>query len=368
MPPLRRVLTYAGLLVLSAAAVGAAASAASSRSVAVVRPVIGPATTVPVQAKAGKRLAVAFKVMRSDNRKPLTTGTMICDPSTAGKMIAHAESFRAGVARLSFVVPATATQVRVKVTIKAGTQSATRITNIRVAQVPKPAASVGDVSVAEGNAGTTTMSVPVTLSAPSTLPVSVSYSTTDGTAVAPGDYTTASGTLAFKAGETTKSITVSVVGETAVESDETLTVTISSPVNATIAKATATGTITNDDVAPKTGHYAGTTSQGKAIGFDVSADLKTVSGLGFVSDLTCAEVPVILRNLTLPMPAAALGADWSFSTSVSESYAEGSISASVSGKLAVPGSATGTAQVNFAINTDAGTVHCSSGALTWNAA
>lgn len=369
MPPLRRVLTYAAMLVLGAAAVSAAASAASSRSAVVVRPVIGAPTTVPAKATAGKRFTVSFKVTRSDNGKALTTGTMICDPSSAGKVITHAESFRAGVARLSFVIPATAKQVRVKVTIKSGTQAATRITMFRVAQVPKPAVSAGDVSVAEGNAGTTTMSLPVTLSAPSALPVSVSYSTTDGTAVAPGDYTTASGTLAFKPGETAKSIAVSVVGETAVESDETLTVTISSPVNATITKATATGTITNDDVAPKTGHYAGSTSQGKAFGFDVAADFTSLSNLVFVTDLTCTEVPIILSNVQLTIPGPApMAPDWSFNVRASSSDADGSLTAAITGKLAVPGTATGTLQVDFAVNTDAGTVHCSSGALTWNAA
>ena len=284
MAPRRRVLTYAGLFVLSAVAIGAAASGASSsaRSPTVVRPVIGAPTTVPARAMAGKQFTVSFKVTRSDNGQPLTTGTMICDPSSAGKVITHAESFRAGIARLSFMIPTTATQIRVKVTIELGTQSATRITMFRVAQAPKPSVSIGDVSVAEGNAGTTTMSFPVTLSAASTLPVSVGYTTTDGTAVAPGDYTTASGTLAFKPGETTKTIAVSVVGDATVELNETLTVTISNPVNATIADATATGTITNDDVAPPAtpGHFAGTIGNAQAsLNFDIGADGRSMSNL-----------------------------------------------------------------------------------------
>ena len=84
-------------------------------------PVIGKPVTVPARVVAGKRITVSFPVTRSDNKKPLTAGTMICDPSVVGKVIRHAESFRSGVARLSFVVPITAKgkQLKVKVTIKA---------------------------------------------------------------------------------------------------------------------------------------------------------------------------------------------------------------------------------------------------------
>lgn len=84
-------------------------------------PVIGKPVTVPARVVAGKRITVSFPVTRSDDKKPLTAGTMICDPSVVGKVIRHAESFRSGVARLSFVVPITAKgkQLKVKVTIKA---------------------------------------------------------------------------------------------------------------------------------------------------------------------------------------------------------------------------------------------------------
>ncbi len=59
---------------------------------------------------------------------------MICDPSVAGKVISHTESFKAGIARLSFLVPKTAKGklLKVKVTIKAGNQSATKIVAFRV--------------------------------------------------------------------------------------------------------------------------------------------------------------------------------------------------------------------------------------------
>jgi hypothetical protein len=137
--------------------------------------------------------------------------------------------------------------LKVKVTIKAGTQSATKVATFSVQGLPT--LSIGDASATEGNAGTTTLSFPVTLSAPATQTVSVSYATADGTATAPSDYAAASGTLTFTSGEKAKAIQVGVVADLAIEPDETFTVTVSSPVNVTIADGTATGTITNDDTA-----------------------------------------------------------------------------------------------------------------------
>jgi hypothetical protein len=89
----------------------------------------------------------------------------------------------------------------------------------------------------------------VTLSAAATQTVSVNYATANGTATAPSDFTTASGTLSFRPGEKAKTIPVGVVADLLIEPDETFTVTLSSPVNATITNGTATGTITNDDTA-----------------------------------------------------------------------------------------------------------------------
>ncbi len=100
----------------------------------VVKPMIGAPMTSPAAPVAGKRFSVSFSVVRSDSGAPLTTGTMICDPSVAGKVITHAESFKNGTAKLSFVVPKTAKgkMLKVKVTIKAGSQSATKIASFLV--------------------------------------------------------------------------------------------------------------------------------------------------------------------------------------------------------------------------------------------
>ena len=113
-----------------------------------------------------------------------------------------------------------------------------------------PSVSIGDVSLAEGNSGTTQFSFPVTLSAASTSTVTVSYGTADGTATAGSDYTAVSGTVTFAPGETQKTVTVAVTGDTALESDETFFLNLTNPVNVTLADAQGQGNILNDDIGP----------------------------------------------------------------------------------------------------------------------
>ncbi len=87
----------------------------------------------------------------------------------------------------------------------------------------------------------------MTLSAASSQTVTVNYATANGTATAGSDYSSRSGTLNFAAGIVSQTITVPVTGDTAVEANEAFTVTLSAPTNATIVRATGTGTITNND-------------------------------------------------------------------------------------------------------------------------
>ncbi len=111
-----------------------------------------------------------------------------------------------------------------------------------------PSLSVADVSVAEGNAGTSTASFTVTLSAAASGPVTVMVATADVTAVAGQDYVASTQTLTFPAGTTTQSFDVTINGDTTQEPDETFSVTLSNPTGAALgAMSTATGTITDDD-------------------------------------------------------------------------------------------------------------------------
>ncbi len=119
--------------------------------------------------------------------------------------------------------------------------------------VSTPAVSVSDASAAEGDA----VAFTVSLSAASSQQVTVEYATSDGTATGGTDFTAQSGTLTFTAGETTKTVSVATTDDSADEDDETLTLTLSSPVNATLGDATATGTINdNDNAAPLTASFS----------------------------------------------------------------------------------------------------------------
>lgn len=114
------------------------------------------------------------------------------------------------------------------------------------------APSVGFSSTASsGSEATTPVNLPVVLSAAASQSVTVNYSVS-GTATGGGtDYTLANGPLSFAPGETSKNITITVVDDAAVESDETIVVTLSGPVNATLGANTVhTYTINNNDTAP----------------------------------------------------------------------------------------------------------------------
>ena len=107
--------------------------------------------------------------------------------------------------------------------------------------------SINDVTVTEGNAGTANATLSVTLSPAATGTVTVSFATANGTATAGSDYVANSGTLTFNPGETVKTVTVVVNGDTTVEGNETFFVNLSAPSGATISDGQGQGTITNDD-------------------------------------------------------------------------------------------------------------------------
>jgi CSLREA domain-containing protein len=111
-----------------------------------------------------------------------------------------------------------------------------------------PSLSIYDVTVAEGDGGVVNATFTVSLSSASASTVSVAYATANGTALSGADYTAVSGTLTFAPGVTAQTIAIAIVGDVAVESSETFTVTLSAPSNATLADPNAAGSIVNDDV------------------------------------------------------------------------------------------------------------------------
>ena len=120
---------------------------------------------------------------------------------------------------------------------------------------PPPIVQVpSTLAVPEGQTGDTTIaSIDVTLTAPSGKAVSVAWATADGTvdpATEGDDYLGGSGTLHFAPGETDKVVLITVIGDVTNESDETFTVALSSPVNATLGTTPDTVTIVDNDPLP----------------------------------------------------------------------------------------------------------------------
>lgn len=77
--------------------------------------------------------------------------------------------------------------------------------------------------------------------------VSVNFTTNNGTATQPADYTLTSGTLNFSATEVVKTISVPIINDATREGNQTFTVTLNTPVNATISDSSGTGTITDNE-------------------------------------------------------------------------------------------------------------------------
>jgi hypothetical protein len=114
-----------------------------------------------------------------------------------------------------------------------------------------PNLSIDDVSLTEGNSGTTAFNFTVSLNAPAG-PGGVTFdvATADGTAVAPGDYTQKSLTgQTIPAGSSTYAFSVLVNGDVTSEANETFFVNLTNVTNATVTDAQGQGSIVNDDVA-----------------------------------------------------------------------------------------------------------------------
>ena len=110
-----------------------------------------------------------------------------------------------------------------------------------------PALSISSPVVTETNAGSTTMTFVVSLSAVSAVSTTVNFATADGTATAGTDYTARTGTLTIAAGSLSGNIAITRFGDKVPEANETLFVDLSGPTNATIAQSRGTGTITDND-------------------------------------------------------------------------------------------------------------------------
>ena len=108
-----------------------------------------------------------------------------------------------------------------------------------------PAISIDDATVQEADGAV--LAFTATLSHASSRTVTVDYATSDGSAHAGSDYTATSGALTFNAGDTSQTVQVTVLTDSEDESQETLTLSLSNPSQATLADATGTGNIENGE-------------------------------------------------------------------------------------------------------------------------
>jgi hypothetical protein len=114
----------------------------------------------------------------------------------------------------------------------------------------EPRISINDVSKKEGRKNQTTLfTFTVTLSVAYDQPVAVSFQTVNGTATTgDNDYVAKTGTLTFAPGETTKTITIEVKGDSKREANEYFYLDLfDNSGNSWFTKSRGTGTILNDD-------------------------------------------------------------------------------------------------------------------------
>ena len=125
-----------------------------------------------------------------------------------------------------------------------------KLTNTISATVRGPVGiAVADARVEEGAGAVLAFAVTLSRAASGTL--TVDYATSDGTATAGTDYTAASGTLTFTAGDRSKTVSVAVLDDSHDEGEETLTLRLSNPSGGVLTDSEATGTIENRDPLPK---------------------------------------------------------------------------------------------------------------------
>lgn len=125
-----------------------------------------------------------------------------------------------------------------------------------------PSLAISAASVTEGNSGSTSQTFTISLSNASTTAVTANYTTVNGSALSGDDFSASSGSITIPAGEVQTQIAIAVVGDVLDETNETYSVSLSNPQNATLAVASAQATITDNDNPPSIGIDDVTRSEG----------------------------------------------------------------------------------------------------------
>jgi hypothetical protein len=110
-----------------------------------------------------------------------------------------------------------------------------------------PTISINDVSLTEGNSGLKAATFTLTLSGPSVEAIAVRAITTPGTATAATDYNSINSVIIFQPGTVTRTLDVSIIGDTNLEPNETFSLNLTEPFGTTISDGVGAGTILDDD-------------------------------------------------------------------------------------------------------------------------
>ena len=113
-----------------------------------------------------------------------------------------------------------------------------------------PIVDISNATVTEGNKRPTNLVFPLKLDKPIDKDIHIEYATSDGTATAGSDYHSVNDSVVIPANSSSATISIIVSGDTDIENDETMVLTLRNPVNARLGTAKATGTIYNDDMPP----------------------------------------------------------------------------------------------------------------------
>ena len=183
----------------------------------------------------------------------------------------------------------------------------------------EPYVFVHGVYAPEGNSGSTPFAFTVNLTVPYDRAVSVDYATADGSATAGSDYAAAAGTLTFAPGETSKTVTVLVNGDTLAEPTETFSFDLGNPSgNAAISWGAGTGTVVDDDP--------------RLFISDVANYWGDTSPFTFTVGLTAASEDVVTVAFTTADGTAVAGADYA-ATSGTLTFAPGETSKTITVEL-----------------------------------
>lgn len=282
-----------------------------SGSVVADNPVISPGRAIDVAAPG-------YDIFSTSNNGGTATlsGTSMASPHVAGAAALHiAENGRASdAAGVAAIRQALIDRGQPQVDWRSGdtfdpdgNQEPMAFVPGGVPPSPTPNISINDVSVDEGDAGTTDAVFTVSLSASSDQDVTIDFATADDSATtADNDYVARSGSLAFPAGTTSQTITVTVNGDDIDEPDENFFVNLSNATGANIADSRGEGTIVNDDAPPiATMHVE-----------NIVISSQNLFGRFIVRGRT--EVQIVDESGT-PVSNAAVTGDWSLNGSVFDS-------------------------------------------------